>query len=70
MFLSIRSKGSRPDGSVQNLVSHPLYDKAMQKMLGGLKFSNTSGQIAEIIYEAATRGVCIQGKNKSRFYSI
>ncbi len=37
-----------------DLVSHPVYDEAMQKMLGGFKFSNTPEQVAEVIYEAAT----------------
>ncbi|RDC56183.1 SDR family NAD(P)-dependent oxidoreductase [Pedobacter chinensis] len=38
------------------LVSHPVYDDAMQKMLGGFKFTNTAEQVAEIIYDAATDG--------------
>ncbi|CAM4416776.1 NADP-dependent 3-hydroxy acid dehydrogenase YdfG [Pedobacter westerhofensis] len=37
-----------------DLVSHPVYDDAMQKMLGGFKFTNTAEQVAEIICEAAT----------------
>ncbi|RZJ80053.1 MAG: SDR family NAD(P)-dependent oxidoreductase, partial [Chryseobacterium sp.] len=37
-----------------DLVSHPLYDGPMQKMLAGFKFDNTSEQVAEVIYRAVT----------------
>lgn len=37
-----------------DMVSHPTYDTAFQKLLGSFKLNNTPEQIAEIIYEATT----------------
>lgn len=37
-----------------DIVSHPLYNEAIQKILGGIKPDSTPEQMAEIIYEAAT----------------
>lgn len=37
-----------------DMVSHPAYDTAFQKLLGSFKLSNTPEQIAEIIYGATT----------------
>lgn len=58
---NIRVKTISPSGTQSDflsrssdLVSDPIYDNAMQKMLSGFQFSSTAEQIAEIIYQAAT----------------
>ena len=42
--------------SSADVVSHPLYDAVIQKMLGGIAASTPPEEIAEVIYGAATDG--------------
>jgi len=42
--------------SAADVVSHPLYDGVIQKMLGGIQPSTAPEEIAEVIYGAATDG--------------
>lgn len=42
--------------SSADLVSHPLYDSVIKKMLGGIEQSTAPEVIAEVIYDAATDG--------------
>jgi NAD(P)-dependent dehydrogenase (short-subunit alcohol dehydrogenase family) len=59
-MFGIGVKTVSPDATNTNLfrsadvVSHPLYDRAIKEMLGGIAASIPPEQIAEIIYEAAT----------------
>ncbi|KEO75478.1 SDR family oxidoreductase [Anditalea andensis] len=45
-----------------DLVSHPVYDGMIQKMLGGINQNTDPAEIAEVIYGAAT-----DGKDKLRY---
>ena len=59
-MFGINVKTVSPDSTNTNLfrsadlVSHPVYDGAIKKMLGGIAASTPPEQIAEVIYEAAT----------------
>ena len=59
-IFGIGVKTVSPDATNTNLfrsadvVSHPLYDRAIQKMLGGIAASIPPEDIAEVIYQAAT----------------
>lgn len=56
----IRVKTVAPSGTNSDFlqsadnVTHPDYDKAIQKMMRGFKFDNSPEQVAAVIYDAAT----------------